>query len=196
MIKIWKQWLCLFTLYSIGKLLIFVISNFSFLFFSSILQNKWFYFYKSRLQMTSISSIGNLENGTNTETILNHDDFIKIFHAYGYGLLSLHDPEIKQQILNSMQCLNERKKLYHREVFRSELLLHFLSAILKTLLCPEGVIQRDLLITVLFTMGQVDNTSLKQVFQETGYSFVTVHWSSIFEATVSHLLFVYNYFLY
>lgn len=101
--------------------------------------------------------------------------------------MSLQDPEIKQQILNSMQCLNERKKLYYREVFRSELLLHFLSAILKTLLCPEGVIQRDLLITVLFTMGQVDTTSLKQVFQETGYSFVAVHWSSIFEATVSHL---------
>lgn len=157
--------------------------RFFFLLFFSILQNKWFYFYKSRLQITSISSIGNLEHGTNTETILNHDDFIQIFHAYGYGLLSLQDPEIKQQILNSMQCLNERKKLYYREVFRKELLLHFLSAILKTLLCPEGVIQRDLLITVLFTMGQVDNTSLKQVFQETGYSIVAVHWSSIFEAT-------------
>lgn len=162
-------------------------SQTDFIFLSSILQNKWFYFYKSRLQ--TISSIGSLENGSNAETILNHDDFIQIFHAYGYGLLSLHDPEIKQQILNSMQCLNERKKLYHREVFRSELLLHFLSAILKTILCPEGVIQRDLLITVLFTMGQVDNASLKQVFQETGYSFVAVHWSSIFEATVSHFLF-------
>lgn len=107
--------------------------------------------------------------------------------AYGYGIITWNDPEVKQIILTSMQTLNDRKKLFRREFFRKNLMLQFLNAFLKTIMMAEGSMHYDHLVTIIFAMGEVDKLILRQAFIDYGYTDGSVILRNILNATVSWL---------
>lgn len=132
--------------------------------FDCILQNKWNHFYSTQLM-----NGGSNEETLSEENIKYQEDFMNIFMAYGYGIMFWNDPEVKQIILVSMQLLNERRRLYYRDFFKKNLLSHFLSGFLKSIMSPEGSLHYDHLVTVIFTMGSVDKMVLQQSFIDYGY---------------------------
>lgn len=95
---------------------------------------------------------------------------LSILNIYGQALENIIDPHITQTVLASLQCLQERWKLFDRQFFKSNLLALFLETLFKLLLSPNGALHYDQLINVLFCMGLVDGTTLESTFVALGYA--------------------------
>lgn len=130
---------------------------------------KWQYFYKSRIQPTIDSTSSTINNASSNTYSMNSGDnlhpehFLSIMNAYGHALVSDRDPNIVRNVLNSLQYINERWRLYQRAFFREHLLSSFQSATLNVLLSGEGSgsLHSDLLAEILFNMTQADNLKMR-----------------------------------
>lgn len=85
-----------------------------------------------------------------------------IMNAYGQMLVSGTDPSNVRSVLQSMQNVNERSRLYQRALFKEQLLASFQRALLNLLLSGEGALHFDLIAQALFAMGQVDRRQLHE----------------------------------
>lgn len=156
--------------------------------FSRILLNHWQYFYKGS---GGGGVLRKLKQGTNggagthltvvvvggdavaspAEEVLQHQDrFMAIMSLYGRALVAGNDPHVMDIVLRSLQRLNEHWKLYHKEVFQSQLLSSFQYALIGALISPEGALCHDLMMTTLYTMGQVNMKRLHESFYMIGFS--------------------------
>ncbi|KAL9880958.1 exportin-6-like isoform X1 [Glossina fuscipes] len=141
--------------------------------FDSILNYKWQYFYKFYVQPNGISSFQNAMNGSNgaitsTTENLHPEHFMAIMNAYGQILISGNDPNIVRIVLNSLQSVHDRWRLYQRPLFKDNLLASFQSALISVLLTGEGALHFDLLANTLFNMSQVDNIKMRESFAQAG----------------------------
>lgn len=100
---------------------------------------------------------------------LHPDHFISILTAYGEVLVTDNDPNVVRIVLESLQNVNEKWHVYERALFKENLLSSFLNALLKILLSGEAALNYELLVTTLFAMGQVDKSTLSNVFSSVGY---------------------------
>jgi len=99
----------------------------------------------------------------------NADKLLLILTQYGRALVCGNDPHITRRVLTSLQALNDRWKLYYKEFFKQNLLSSFQNALIKALISIESTLHYDLLISVLFTMGQVNIKLLHETFVDIGY---------------------------
>lgn len=127
------------------------------------MQNRWQYFYKSQV-------LRGFSPGASDQPIPYEDnpehchDLMAILNIYGQALVHTIDPHITQTILTSLQCLQERWKLFERQFFKTNLLASFLGTLLHLLVLPNGILHHDQIISVLFHMAQVDGNMLKSTF--------------------------------
>jgi hypothetical protein len=106
-----------------------------------ILQNHWNFFQKNQ-------PIG--VNVRNRE-----DDLMKIFTLYGQFLCNASPifSDVGRVILNSLESLNEKWRIYDRPFFKNTLLKSFLNALLRLLISPNGILFYDLIISIIFNMS-------------------------------------------
>lgn len=157
-----------------------VISLFSL--FDGILHHRWQYFYKSQVLRGFSPGFSGVDVATTTTTTTsssaatvadepqNADQLLAILTGYGHALVAGNDPHLTRILLTSLQSLNERFKLFGRPFFRERLLSSFHVALINALISPEGALHIDLLLAVLFTMGQVDAAQLHNSFVSLGYA--------------------------
>lgn len=131
------------------------------------MHNRWQYFYKS--QVLRGFSPGISESPAEENTPEHSEQLLAILTAYGQALVTIIDPHITRTLLMSLQSLNERFKLFDREFFKTNLLSKFLFALISVLLSTDGILHQDLLISVLFTMGQTNMNLLHSNFVSLGY---------------------------
>lgn len=98
------------------------------------------------------------------------DQLLAILTAYGNAMVVGNDPHITRLLLTSLQSLHERFKLFGRTFFKDNLLTSFHCALINALISAEGALHIDLLLNVLFTMGQVNQSQLHSSFVTLGYS--------------------------
>lgn len=113
------------------------------------------------------------------------EQLLAILTAYGHAIVAGNDPHITRILLTSLQSLNERFKLFGRPIFKDNLLSSFHVALINALISPEGALHIDLLLGVLFTMGQVSPSQLHASFMTLGYSSDSKMVESVCLAVVS-----------
>ncbi|XP_055383125.1 exportin-6-A [Condylostylus longicornis] len=138
--------------------------------FDGILQHRWQYFFKSQAQRGF--SPGASDFVTLPDELPQRSEQLStILTSYGRGLVNCsNDPHLVRTILISLQNLNERWQLYYRDFFKSNLLQSFQYALLNLMLIPEGAIHQELLLQVLFDMGQVNINKLHESFLSVGFT--------------------------
>lgn len=167
------------------------------------MHHRWQYFYKSQVLRgfspgycdsagSAGSSTGSVEDGPQ-----HADQLLAILTAYGHAIVAGNDPHITRILLTSLQSLNERFKLFGRPIFKENLLSSFHVALINALISPEGALHIDLLLGVLFTMGQVNPSQLHASFMTLGYSSDSKMVESVCLAVVrlNNLLLFFNYIL-
>lgn len=133
--------------------------------FDGVLYHRWQYFYKSQIPRTIVQS----DNHADPDQPQNAEELLSILTSYGRVLVQGDDPQIKRIILISLQRLHERWKLFNRDFFQVNLLMSFQCAFINALLAPEGALHYDLLMSILFTMGQINLEKFHQSFISSGH---------------------------
>lgn len=106
----------------------------------------------------------------------NSERLLEILRAYGQAIVpkanerTKIDPHVTRILLESLQSLNDRWKLFSRDLFKTNLLSAFMNALINAIMAPEGILHQDLLISIIFTMGRVDVSELHASFVSVGYS--------------------------
>jgi len=100
----------------------------------------------------------------NSTENLHPEHFMSIMNAYGQTLVTGCDPSIVRSVLLSMQQVNERWRLYQRNLFKEHLLSSFQIAVINLLLSGEGLLHYDLLTNTLYALGQIDKYKLRESF--------------------------------
>lgn len=131
--------------------------------FDSILYHRWQYFYKSQIRSITSPSVNQSDLAPQ-----NAEELLSILTSYGRVLVQGDDPQVKRIILISLQRLNERWKLFDRDFFKENLLMSFQCAFINALVAPEGALHYDLLMSILFTMGQIHVEKFHQSFISSG----------------------------
>lgn len=132
--------------------------------FDGILQNRWQYFYKS--QVLRGFSPGASDDTTSADITPAHSEqFSSILTAYGHALTAFNHPEMMRAVLESLQSIDEKYKLFHSHFFIVNFSTAFQCAILRCLAAPEGSLNFDLLLGVLFKMSQQGQV-LERVLRE------------------------------
>lgn len=100
----------------------------------------------------------------------NSDQLSAILQAYGYALVNIINPHITRTLLISLQSMNDRFKLFHREFFKENFQTSFIVELIKALLSSAGILHQELLIGVLFGMAQSNVNALHSSFVGFGYT--------------------------
>uniref|UniRef100_A0A336MAF9 CSON012831 protein n=1 Tax=Culicoides sonorensis TaxID=179676 RepID=A0A336MAF9_CULSO len=132
--------------------------------FDGILQNRWQYFYKSQV-LRGFSPGASDETGQNDMAPAHSEQFSSILTAYGHALTAFNHPDMMRVVLESLQSIDEKYKLFHSHFFIVKFSTAFQCAILRCLAAPEGSLNFDLLLGVLFKMSQ-QGQILEQVLRE------------------------------
>lgn len=146
----------------ISLLLLFVVCR--------ILQNRWQYFYKSQVSR-GFSPAGSDQQAVDDIQPEHCDQLSAILSAYGQAIIHHIDPSITRTVLESLQRVHERYKLFNRGFFKAELLEKYLVTLLNLLLSHNGVLYYDHLINILFHMGQADMNALHSTFVSVGFAY-------------------------
>ncbi|RWS06375.1 exportin-6-like isoform X1 [Dinothrombium tinctorium] len=120
-------------------------------FLHNFLLNNFKYFFKSNLLNSNRSQINDMTKGETDH----EEEFMRIMQAYGQSFLS-PDITLFKQNLESMENLNFRFKLYHKEVFRRNLLKQFLTLFMQTLVSKTHDILNDEISNVIYNLASVD----------------------------------------
>lgn len=156
-----------------------------------ILHHRWQYFYKSQVLrgfspgFCDSQASGGMATGSVDDGPQHAEQLLAILTAYGHAIVAGNDPHITRILLTSLQSLNERFKLFGRPIFKDNLLSSFHVALINALISPEGALHIDLLLGVLFTMGQVNPSQLHASFMTLGYSSDSKMVESVCLAVVS-----------
>ncbi|GIX90391.1 exportin-6 [Caerostris extrusa] len=121
----------------------------------NILLHNYRYFFKVNV----VNSLG--ESGN--EKIENEQHFTKIMEAYGQSFLQ-PDIVLFKQNLFSLETLNNKWKLFYKGYFKSVMLFHFLSLLLKTLIYRTHNLLKEEIISTIYNMALVDFNCFYTVF--------------------------------
>lgn len=153
--------------------------------FDGILQNRWQYFYKSQVLRGFSPGAGDEASAAASDITPAHSEqFSSILTAYGHALTAFNHPEMMRAVLESLQSIDEKYKLFHSHFFIVNFSTAFQCAILRCLAAPEGSLNFDLLLGVLFKMSQQGQV-LERVLRELDASMNRKTIEAICTATVS-----------
>lgn len=114
-----------------------------------ILLYHWKYFFPTNV-VHMISSSGS----PSTDTDVAHQEvFVKIMEVYGACLMQT-DLALFSQVLQSLQELNSRWKLYKRSIFERIMLSEFLNVLLQSLCTRSHDLLREEILSTVFNMSQ------------------------------------------
>lgn len=159
-----------------------------------ILHHRWQYFYKSQILrgFSPAATTNDFGYGSTADDgPQNGEQLLAILTSYGHGIVAGNDPHITRILLTSLQSLNERYKLFARPFFKDNLLTSFHCALINALISPEGALHCDLLLNVLYSMGQVNQNQLHASFVTLGYSSSSKMVEEVCSAIVSPFFFLY-----
>ncbi|KAI4881308.1 hypothetical protein NFI96_029925 [Prochilodus magdalenae] len=113
-----------------------------------ILHQNWRFFFKT-------SVLSSVQRSGAEEHMENQAQFIAAMQAFGQSFLQ-PDIHIFKQNLSYLEILNSKHKLYHRKLFRSSMLFHFINVLLQVLLHKSHDLLQDDITLALYNMAAVD----------------------------------------
>uniref|UniRef100_A0A3Q3GG94 Exportin 6 n=1 Tax=Labrus bergylta TaxID=56723 RepID=A0A3Q3GG94_9LABR len=121
-----------------------------------ILHQNWRYFFKTSV-LTSV------QRGAAEDTMENEAQFTAAMQAFGQSFLQ-PDIHIFKQNLSYLESLNSKHKLYHRKLFRTSMLLHFINVLLQVLLHKSHDLLQEEITVAIYNMASVDFDAFYSAF--------------------------------
>ncbi|XP_041673092.1 exportin-6 [Cheilinus undulatus] len=121
-----------------------------------ILHQNWRYFFKTSV-LTSV------QRGTADDTMENEAQFTAAMQAFGQSFLQ-PDIHIFRQNLSYLESLNSKHKLYHRKLFRTSMLFHFINVLLQVLLHKSHDLLQEEITVAIYNMASVDFDAFYSAF--------------------------------
>ncbi|XP_039630532.1 exportin-6 isoform X1 [Polypterus senegalus] len=113
-----------------------------------VLHHNWRYFFKS-------SVLASVQRAASEEPMENEAQFIAIMQAFGQSFLQ-PDIHIFRQNLSYLESLNGKQKLYHKKLFRTSMLFHFINVLLQVLVHRSHDLLQDEIALAVYNMASVD----------------------------------------
>nr|XP_061805166.1 exportin-6-like [Nerophis lumbriciformis] len=121
-----------------------------------ILHQNWRYFFKTSI-LTSV------QRGAPEDAMENETQFIAAMQAFGQSFLQ-PDIHIFKQNLSYLESLNSKHKLYHRKLFRTSMLFHFINVLLQVLLHKSHDLLQEEITLAIYNMASVDFDAFYSAF--------------------------------
>uniref|UniRef100_A0A3Q2R005 Exportin 6 n=1 Tax=Fundulus heteroclitus TaxID=8078 RepID=A0A3Q2R005_FUNHE len=121
-----------------------------------ILHQNWRYFFKTSV-LTSV------QRGGVDDTMENEAQFTAAMQAFGQSFLQT-DIHIFKQNLSYLESLNSKHKLYHRKLFRTSMLFHFINVLLQVLLHKSHDLLQEEITLAIYNMASVDFDTFYSAF--------------------------------
>ncbi|XP_062340396.1 exportin-6 isoform X1 [Osmerus eperlanus] len=121
-----------------------------------VLHQNWRYFFKT-------SVLASVQRGVAEEAMENQAQFIAAMQAFGQSFLQ-PDIHIFKQNLSYLESLNSKHKLYHRKLFRTSMLFHFINVLLQVLLHRSHDLLQEEVALAIYNMASVDFEVFYSVF--------------------------------
>ncbi|XP_066546307.1 exportin-6 [Amia ocellicauda] len=121
-----------------------------------VLHHNWRYFFKS-------SVLASVQRGVSEEPMENEAQFIATMQAFGQSFLQ-PDIHIFKQNLSYLEALNSKHKLYHKKLFRTTMLFHFINVLLQVLVHKSHDLLQDEIALAVYNMASVDFDSFYSAF--------------------------------
>lgn len=113
-----------------------------------ILHQNWRFFFKS-------SVLSTVQRGGASEQMENEAQFTAAMQAFGQSFLQ-PDIHIFKQNLSYLEILNTKHKLYHKKLFQSSMLFHFINVLLQVLLHKSHDLLQDDITVAVYNMAAVN----------------------------------------
>ncbi|TWW69676.1 Exportin-6 [Takifugu flavidus] len=121
-----------------------------------ILHQNWRYFFKNSVLIT-------VQRGASEDTMENEAQFTAAMQAFGQSFLQ-PDIHIFKQNLSYLESLNSKHKLYHRKLFRTSMLFHFINVLLQVLLHKSHDLLQEEITVAIYNMASVDFDAFYSAF--------------------------------
>ncbi|CAG5897647.1 unnamed protein product [Menidia menidia] len=121
-----------------------------------ILHQNWRYFFKASVLTT-------VQRGLAEDTMENESQFTAAMQAFGQSFLQ-SDIHIFKQNLSYLESLNSKHKLYHRKLFRTSMLFHFINVLLQVLLHKSHDLLQEEITLAIYNMASVDFDAFYSAF--------------------------------
>ncbi|KAG5279727.1 hypothetical protein AALO_G00080950 [Alosa alosa] len=113
-----------------------------------ILHQNWRFFFKS-------SVLSSVQRDGAGELMENEAQFTAAMQAFGQSFLQ-PDIHIFKQNLSYLEVLNTKHKLYHKKLFQSSMLFHFINVLLQVLLHKSHDLLQDDITVAVYNMAAVN----------------------------------------
>ncbi|KAM6962761.1 exportin-6 [Aplochiton taeniatus] len=121
-----------------------------------VVHHNWRYFFKT-------SVLSSVQRGVAEEVMENEAQFTAAMQAFGQSFLQ-PDIHIFKQNLSYLESLNSKHKLYHRKLFRTSMLFHFINVLLQVLLHKSHDLLQEEIALAVYNMAAVDFDAFYSVF--------------------------------
>uniref|UniRef100_A0A667Y2R7 Exportin 6 n=1 Tax=Myripristis murdjan TaxID=586833 RepID=A0A667Y2R7_9TELE len=121
-----------------------------------ILHQNWRYFFKT-------SVLASVQKIASEDTMENEAQFTAAMQAFGQSFLQ-PDIHIFKQNLSYLESLNSKHKLYHRKLFRTSMLFHFINVLLQVLLHKSHDLLQEEITLAIYNMASVDFDAFYSAF--------------------------------
>ncbi|XP_023654269.1 exportin-6 [Paramormyrops kingsleyae] len=121
-----------------------------------VLHHNWRHFFKT-------SVLASVQRGVSEEPMENEAQFITAMQAFGQSFLQ-PDIHIFKQNLSYLESLNSKHKLYHKKLFRTSMLFHFINVLLQVLVHKGHDLLQDEIVLAVYNMASVDFDSFYSAF--------------------------------
>ncbi|KAJ0000863.1 hypothetical protein NQD34_005883 [Periophthalmus magnuspinnatus] len=121
-----------------------------------ILHQNWRYFFKTSVLTT-------VQKGASEDVMENEAQFTAAMQAFGQSFLQ-PDIHIFKQNLSYLESLNSKHKLYHRKLFRTSMLFHFINVLLQVLLHKGHDLLQEEITLAIYNMASVDFDAFYSAF--------------------------------
>ncbi|KAL0993693.1 hypothetical protein UPYG_G00111800 [Umbra pygmaea] len=121
-----------------------------------VLHHNWRYFFKT-------SVLASVHRGLSEEAMENEAHFSAAMQAFGQSFLQ-PDIHIFKQNLSYLESLNSKHKLYHRKLFRTSMLFHFINVLFQVLLHKSHDLLQEEIALAVYNMASVDFDSFYSAF--------------------------------
>uniref|UniRef100_A0A8C7VQ62 Uncharacterized protein n=1 Tax=Oncorhynchus mykiss TaxID=8022 RepID=A0A8C7VQ62_ONCMY len=121
-----------------------------------VLHHNWRYFFKT-------SVLASVQRGSAEEAMENEAQFSAAMQAFGQSFLQ-PDIHIFKQNLSYLESLNSKHKLYHRKLFRTSMLFHFINVLLQVLLHKSHDLLQEEIALAVYNMASVDFDAFYSAF--------------------------------
>ncbi|KAG9349889.1 hypothetical protein JZ751_026242 [Albula glossodonta] len=121
-----------------------------------VLHHNWRYFFKN-------SVLASVQRNPPEEPMENEAQFTAIMQAFGQSFLQ-PDIHIFKQNLSYLESLNSKHKLYHKKLFCTSMLFHFINVLLQVLVHRSHDLLQEEIALAIYNMASVDFDSFYSTF--------------------------------